>query len=235
MVITLSRQAESGGDEIAESIAASTGLRIADRVVLEQMAQRAGLPVSYLEVFDESVPGPVEALLAEWQTSVSQAVYMRRLVHTLLMLEREDNVIIVGRGGAFVLTNPGTLHARVIAPMPCRVARLMERQSVSQAQAERILRRIDEERQRFIHAIFGADINAPPHYDLVLNTAELSYAAAADILVRAAEHKARQRQLAPTASEDIVARVLHLQRRPHQPRVSEVVWRYCQRRPRTGF
>ncbi len=72
MVITLSRQAESGGDEIAEAIAAATGLRIADRVILEQMAHRASLPVSHLELYDETVPGAIEALVAEWQTSVNQ-------------------------------------------------------------------------------------------------------------------------------------------------------------------
>ena len=235
MVITLSRQAESGGDEIAESIAAATGLRVADRVILEQIAQRAGLPISRLQLFDEAIPGPLEALLAEWQTSVSQASYMRRLVHTLLMLEREDNVVIVGRGGAFVLTNPGTLHVRITAPLPCRVARLMERQSVSQQQAERILRRIDEERQRFVHSIFGTDVNDPTYYDLVLNTAELTYPAAADVIARAAAHKAQQRQALPSAPDEIIARVQRLQSGPHQPRVSEVVWQFCQRRPRSGF
>ena len=182
MVITLSRQAESGGDEIAESIAAATGLRVADRVILEQMAHRAGLPVSYLELYDETVPGPIEALVAEWQTSVNQVAYMRRLVHALLLLEREDNVIIVGRGGAFVLTNPGTLHVRVVAPMPCRVARLMQRQAVSQSQAERILLRLDEERHRFLRSVFGAEADDPTAYDLMVNTAELSYRAAAEII-----------------------------------------------------
>lgn len=232
MVITLSRQVESGGDEIAEIAAREAGLRVADRMILEQMAQQAGIPVAHVRFFDEAAPGAVESLLVEWQTSVSHAVYLRRLVHTLLALEREGNVILIGRGAAFVLMNPGTLHVRVIAPLPCRVARMMERQGLNRVQAERVLRRSDEERARFVQQSFGAQIDNPAHYDLVLNTAELSYSTAAEIIVRAGQRKwVQRREEALESAEDIIARVRDLQRRPQQPRVSRVVWQFCQRRP----
>jgi cytidylate kinase len=174
VVITLSRQAESGGDEVAEIVAREGGLRLADRIILEQMAQYSGIPVAHVRFFDESVHGTIESLLVEWQTSVSHATYLRRLAHTLLALEREGNVVLIGRGAAFVLTNPGTLHVRIIAPLPCRVARVMEQQGLSRVQAERVLHRSDEERARFVQQSFGAQIDNPAHYDLVLNTAEIS-------------------------------------------------------------
>lgn len=233
MVITLSRQAQSGGDEIAELVAGYTGMKLADRVILEQMAQRAGLPLAHVELFDETVPGPIEALMAEWQTSVSQVVYLRRLVHVLLMLEREDNVILLGRGAAFVLTNPGTFHVRIVAPLPCRIARLMERQGVSRSSAERILRRNDEDRARFVRQAFGAEIDHPTHYDLMLNTAEIPLEEAAEIISQAAQRKSAQRQSAPSGPEEIIARLQRLQRRPHEPRVNELVWQFCQRRQRS--
>ncbi len=232
MVITLSRQAESGGDEIAEIVAREGGLRVADRIILEQMAQYSGIPVAHVRFFDESVHGTIESLLVEWQTSVSHATYLRRLAHTLLALEREGNVVLIGRGAAFVLTNPGTLHVRIIAPLPCRVARVMEQQGLTRLQAERVLHRSDEERARFVQQSFGAQIDNPAHYDLVLNTAEISFSTAAELIIRAAQRKSAQRREEPLESaEDIVARVRDLQRRPQQPRVSRVVWQFCQRRP----
>ncbi len=232
MVITLSRQAESGGDEIAELLAGYTGMRLADRTIVEQVAYRSGLPLAHVEIFDEAVPGPIEALVAEWQTSLSHAAYLRRLVHTLLMLEREDNVIVIGRGAAFVLTNPGTFHVRLIAPLPCRIARLMARQGMSRIIAERLLRRADDARARFVRHAFGAEIDDPAHYDMVLNTAEIPLAEAAEIIIGAAQRKSLQRQTALLGPEEIVARVQGLQRRPHAPRVSEVVWQHSRRRPR---
>ena len=54
-------------------------------------------------------------------------------------------------------------------------------------------------------------------------------AAAAEAIALAAQRKAARRQTLSITSEDIVAHVQRLQRRPHQPRVSEVVWEYCRR------
>lgn len=230
MVITLSRQAESGGDEIARLVAERQELQIADRTILERMAREEGLPLADLAVFDEVMPGPVEAVIAEWRSSVSHAVYLRRLVRTLLMLEREDRVLILGRGAAFVLTDPGTLHVRVVAPMPCRVARVVQRRTVSRFEAERMLRASDEVRRRFIRRAFEADIDDLSHYDLALNTAELTVEDAAETVAAAARRKAERRMVPGEPAEDLLSTILRFRRRPRFPRVSEVVWRYCERR-----
>ena len=230
MVITLSRQAESGGEEIAQTLVEAVGLELADRGILERIAQREGLPIAQLAVFDEAMPGPIEAVIAEWRTSVSHGIYLRRLVQALLALERDDNVLIIGRGAAFVLTDPGTLHVRVVAPMPCRVARLVQRKRLSRAEAQRVLRVSDEDRARFVRQSFDADIDAPYHYDITLNTAELRLEDAVEIILLAARRKSRRRSVALETPQDFLSHVMRFQRRPRFPRVSEVTWRHCERR-----
>lgn len=230
MVITISREAEAGGEEIAQLVAEREGLRIADRAILERIAQQEGAPVTLLQLFDETTPGPIESVVMEWRTSWSPASYLRRLLNVLLLLEREDNVLIIGRGAAFVLTDPGTLHVRVIAPLPCRVAGLVQREGLPRGEAERILGRNDEERARFVRQAFGADIQSPIHYDLVLNTAELSIEGAAEILSVAAHRKAARRRLAAETPEDFLSHLSRFRRRPRLPRVSEITWeRYTRR------
>lgn len=230
MVITLSRQAESGGDETARLVAERLSLQLADRVILERMAQREGLPIAQFAVFDEVVPGPLEAVIAEWRTSVSHDVYLRRLVHTLLMLEREDSVLIMGRGAAFVLTDPGTLHVRVVAPLPCRMARLVQREGLSRLAAERILTRSDQVRARFVRRAFDADIDAPCHYDVTINTAELTTDDAAEVVILAAHRKCARRARVQEAPGDLLSHIMRFRRRPRFPRVSEIIWRHCERR-----
>jgi cytidylate kinase len=230
VVITLSRQAESGGDEIALLVAERLGVRLTDRVILERIAQREGLPIAQLAVFDEVIPGTLEAVIAEWRTSVSHDVYLRRLVHTLLMLEREDGVLIMGRGAAFVLTDPGTLHIRVVAPLPCRIARLVQREGVPRSTAERMLTRSDQIRVRFVAQAFDADIDAPCHYDLTINTAELTPEDAAEIAALAAQRKCGRRSATREATEDLLSHMMRFRRKPRFPRVSEIIWRHCERR-----
>jgi cytidylate kinase len=234
MVITVSREAESGAEEIARLAAEREGLQVADRAILERIAQQEGTPVAHLSLFDETAPGTVEALIVEWRTSISQAVYLRRLVHILLLLEREDNMLVMGRGAAFVLTDPGTLHVRMVAPMPCRIALVMQRQGVSRTVAERVLLRSDAERAKFVRQAFGGDIESPAHYDLVVNTAELSAETAAEIISLAAERKS-ERRIAAATPDDFLSRMSRLRRRPRMPRVSEMTWERCQRRPLRPF
>ncbi len=211
-------------------IAEQAGLHVADRAILERIAQREGLPVAQLAVFDEAMPGPIEAVITEWRTSVSHGLYLRRLIQAILSLEREDNVLVVGRGAAFILTDPGTLHVRVVAPMPCRTARLVQRQGIVRSQAQHLLRASDRARARFVRQSFDADIDAPYHYDLVLNTAELALDEAAEIIVLAARRKSEHRLAPPDAPQDFLSHVMRFRRRPRLPRVSEIVWRRCERR-----
>jgi len=230
LVITLSRQAESGGEEIAQAVVDAVGLELADRVILERIAQREGISVAQLAVFDEAMPGPIEAVIAEWRTSVSHGIYLRRLVQALLALERDDNVLIIGRGAAFVLTDPGTLHVRVVAPMPCRVARLVQRKGFFRAEAQRLLRVSEEGRARFVRQSFDADIDAPCHYDITLNTAEIWLEDAVEIILLAARRKSRRRSVALESPQDFLSHIMRFQRKPRFPRVSEVTWRHCERR-----
>lgn len=234
MVITLSRQDEAGAEEIAHALCDLGQLQLADRTVLERIAQREGIPVAQFAIFDDMMPGPIQQVIAEWQSSISHGIYLRRLVHSLLMLEREDNVVIVGRGAAFVLTDPGTLHVRVIAPLPCRVARLVERGNLHRAHAERMLETVEAARARFVRASFNADIDHPYHYDLTVNTAELDPINAAETILAAARRKSLRRSAACDASRDLVTYVVGLRRRPRFPRVSEVTWRRCERRSSTN-
>jgi cytidylate kinase len=228
VVITVSRQAECGGDEIVDLVAQRAGLRVADRAILERMAQQGGLPVAHVARFDEVALGPLEALIAEWQTSISHEHYVRRLATVLLALEREGNVVILGRGAAFLLTDPGTFHIRIIAPMPCRIARLCPRHGIPSIAAERMLRKSDEQRRRFIRHAFDSDIDSPLHYDLAINTAELPLPAAADMIIVGAQRKFLERAAEETG-EDLTARLLRFRHHPRLPRVSAVVWEQSRR------
>ena len=138
--------------------------------------------------------------------------------------------MIIGRGAAFVLTDPGTLHLRIVAPMPCRIARLVQSQDIHRAQAQRLLDASDEARARFVRKSFDADIADENHYDLTLSTAELSPEDAADIVLLAARRKSRQRSLSREAPRDLLTDVMRIQRRPRLPRVSEITWRRIERR-----
>jgi hypothetical protein len=92
------------------------------------------------------------------------------------------------------------------------------------------LRASDRARARFVRESFDADIDAPYHYDLVLNTAELAPEEAAEVILLATQRKSQHRLAPPDAPRDFLSHVMRFRRRPRFPRVSEIVWRRCERR-----
>ncbi|MFB3882603.1 MAG: AAA family ATPase [Armatimonadota bacterium] len=224
MVITLSRETEAGGDEIASLLSERGGLRCADRTLIEEIARREGIPMTAFALFDTLLSAPVEAVLAGFGTPVNRAAYLKRMVRTLLMLEHEDDVVLIGRGAAFVLADPGTLHVRVVAPIPCRVARLIEREGVHPAQARRVLAAGDDARARFVRESFGAEVADPTHYDLTLSTAEISASDAADVILLAARKKAVRRSVTHEIGGALLAHAMG-PRGQVRPRASGTLWR----------
>src|SRR5919199_4414525 len=52
-VVTIARQLGSGGEEIASRVAQRLGARLLDHDLLVRASERSGIPLSYLEDFDE--------------------------------------------------------------------------------------------------------------------------------------------------------------------------------------
>jgi len=68
---------------------------------------------------------------------------------------------------------------RVIAPLEVRVARVAQRDDLSEADARAKVTRIDDERVAFNRQHYNADIRDPNNYDLVVNAGTLSVEGAA--------------------------------------------------------
>jgi hypothetical protein len=86
----------------------------------------------------------------------------------------KDNVIIVGRGGNFLLREvPFALNVRIVAPMEQRLEEIMKRENLSRSAAELFIKKVDKEMSRSVHLIYGKDINNPSAYDLFFDVGVL--------------------------------------------------------------
>src|SRR5215212_471504 len=103
------------------------------------------------------------------------------------------NAVIFGHGAQFILAQvPGVLHVRFIAPLPVRVERLMRRDALSRAEAERRVRDEDQRRANGIRQFYHADWHAPDPFHLILNTALWDEEACIRLVLHAVEERTRQ-------------------------------------------
>lgn len=99
---------------------------------------------------------------------------------------RSGNVVIVGRGGAYVLGNlPGALHVFLRADESTRVKAVMEREHIGEEEARKRVKHTDENRRAYIRQVYGHTWDLPGHYDLVIDTGRLGYPATVEAILAA--------------------------------------------------
>jgi cytidylate kinase len=186
--IALSRQAGSGGAEIARFVGAKLGWPVYDHELLDQIGKEKGLSARLLEYLDER---PIHWLEEAFRTfgstsSSRERDYLRGLLQLIASLGKAGHCVIVGRGAAQVLPAESTLRVRVIAPRRERIAAAQKREGLPPAEAERWVDKHDRERTQFVKECLHVDPDDPFGYDLVFNTGRLSTEECAELIVQAA-------------------------------------------------
>jgi len=208
-VITIGRQFGAGGHTVAEMLAKELHSEILDSRIIDEAAHRLQLPKEEVEAEDEQ-PGSLLArvLLALGSASTEPLIPpeatawtppnaaptfdTRKAVlaitqHVIEEAARSGNVVIVGRGGAYILRDfPGALHVFLRASQAVRVETIMARFKITnQEEAKRRLKQTDENWTSYIKQVYGHDRNLAEHYDLVLDTGRLGYEATVDVILAA--------------------------------------------------
>jgi cytidylate kinase len=179
-VVTISRQRGSLGMETGQRLAQLLGWRLAGRDLINQAARNCGLPEMALAVIDEL------GLLGVRPDAAAQDAYRQAVEGVMGELVGAGQVVIVGRGGQMALHGwPGALHARIIAPLEVRAARLTFRHNISMQAALAQAKASDRARSRYLRLHYQARIDDPNLYDLVINTARLDVEQAARVIFAA--------------------------------------------------
>jgi cytidylate kinase len=196
-ILTISREYGSGGREIGRLVAARLGYQFVDKERLFQDLDQTGKRWGQVaRELDEVCPTVWERY--DWQ----YRGYVARIEALLLEYAAADRVVIIGRGGSFLLQEvPFCLRVRLLAPLEVRLERIMARERLTRAAAARLINRVDADRACYIRANYGSEWDLDQAYDLTLNTGGLTYDQVVDILVEALADKDR------LASSEAMARL----------------------------
>lgn len=197
-IVTISRQFGSLGDEIARDVAARLGLRLVDQDIINEIAQRLGVPAATVNERDEREGTLVSELvrtmrrlypatLAPQEASESQELdetaYLEIIRQLIGEVARENDAVIVGRGAPFLLgAARETIHVLITAPLDMRVERVMSQEGLDRDQAVQRINQVDSNRARYIRRFHREHWLDVSHYDLVLNTGHFSQLQAASLI-----------------------------------------------------
>ncbi len=183
-IITISRGAFSGGQVLAEKVAAALGYRCVSREVLVEASKRYGVPEAKFTEVLESSP--------HWWERWRESMRLYRIVLQAAMCEvaQGGDLVYHGHGGQELF--PGIHHVlkvHLTAPMEFRIQQVRAREGLDEGAAIQYIEQVDKARTRRLQAVFGADWRDPSRYDIVLNIAQMSLDSAAHLIVEAARRE----------------------------------------------
>ena len=168
-MVTISRQAGAGGDEIARLLAEELGWKVLDNDAVERLLVEKGFTRAEAETFEEKEPGLWHRFSSEKEK------YLHFLKMVSYEFARRADCITLGRGGQILFADvPGVIRVRVIAPLQDRVARVRDTSGGDEHRARQTVQHSDNERTGFYRFLFHANWDAPDLYDLIINTHSLS-------------------------------------------------------------
>ena len=201
-LIAISASYGAGGSLIGPAVAERLGVPFVDRAIPLQVAERLRVPVDDAAAHDESAgagnwlermlqgfigletgaPAPLPA------ETVSSEDFHRATEDVLIRQAATGSGVILGRGGVAVLgADPRALRVRLTGPAERRVLQAIRHQGLDRASAEQALRRLDRAHAEYMRRFYGADVDDPKLYHLVVDSTSIEIDTCVELIVAAAE------------------------------------------------
>lgn len=189
LIVTVSRDFGSRGDDIAHALAERLAIPLYDKQILERAAARAHVdPARFegLESFQSSgVSSFIFSLLSG--SGGDLQTYQRALFEAVLELAQRD-CVLVGRGAHLILSGKRTFRVRIVGSRMICAKRVSEELGIPLEAAERKVYEINNKRHKSIECLFKdsyehCSLNYAKNFDLILNTDRISVEGAVPVIM----------------------------------------------------
>jgi len=165
-ILTISRRYGSGARDIGHAVADLLRYKYVDRKrILDDIGKAGQQWGEFAKQYDEKQPSVYERY--KWSFRGFVALNQSQILDYAL----HDNVVIMGRGGNFLLRGiPCAFRIHIKASMEDRIERLLKREGIDAENARWLIRKVDKEMGGAVYLIYGSAWDDPKHYDRVFDT-----------------------------------------------------------------
>ena len=192
--ITISRQFGAGGRTLGERLCERFGFHLVDEFVIDELARKAKVKGDWLTAMEKEASSTLLRLISSIVSSgliyrtptapgedFERKKYKDFLRRVMTTMANEGGYVLLGRGAQIVLQDhPKVLRILLVAEYEDRVKFMVQRYHLSGEEAKKIIKEKETQRTAVATNIFGADIDDPKFYHIVLNTSLIPFDWAAD-------------------------------------------------------
>lgn len=200
IIITIARQYGSGGREIGEIVAKKLGIKLLDKQLITDAANKGNLDESVTKMADESAANSLLYTLAMGSNVLGTTMhfgYKMPLNDKLFLLQSEvikektqdESYVIIGRCADYVLRDQeNVLRIFVYGDLDYRQARLAKRHpELKSSQIIDVINKTDKRRSSYYNFYTGNKWGKYDNYDMAINSSTLGIEGSADLIVACAK------------------------------------------------
>lgn len=194
LILTISREAYCGGDELAKDLAERLGLRYYDREIITLASEKSGIHEDHI---DSAEKKPTNSILY----SVVMSMYSPRGAYVKLDdvftddkiyktqaeiirdMAKDGGCLFVGRCSDYILRhNENCVNIFLRGNAEDRVRRAMEIEGIPEPEAKKLVSRSDKKRKSYYNYYTNREWGSITNYDLMLNLSKLTEQQAIDVI-----------------------------------------------------
>ncbi len=186
-VITVARQFGAGGKTLGTRVAEELDYTLIDEQIVEMVALEADVSPEWVDSIAQEAgsegivkrlirklgpfsKGYVETAIEERPGYINGDLYISLLHKVIPVFAEQDDVVIVGRGGQYILADrPDTFHFLMIANIENRIRFMMDQYQIDRKKAQLVIDKQDKRRSVLYRYFHRTDYEKPELYHMVLN------------------------------------------------------------------
>jgi cytidylate kinase len=184
-VITLSTEPGSGGRIVARRVAERLNIDLFDRDIVKSVAESVHLSDQVIQSIEKERLSGIQDFISVLVDDkyLYPGIYLNHLTKVVSVIAKHGHAIIVGRGANLIIPPEERIAVRIVAPLINRMDNVAREYGVSEEEARRRILNRQKRRASFIRQSFKADVSDFSNYDLIINTANISFDAAVGAIV----------------------------------------------------
>ena len=189
VIVTIGRQYGSGGHAIGARLGELLGIPCYDRELIQLSSEKSGIEAGTLALHDERTSSASLFKIPEKGNRITDQG--TPIVDTLFLaqsqvireLAQKGSCVIIGRGADYVLQDQAELFSVFVsAPVEARVARIAERNHMSESDAEMAVRKVDKQRRTYYEFYTDKEWGAAESYKLTVDSSQFGIEGTARML-----------------------------------------------------
>lgn len=181
MIITIARQCGCGGHEVARILANKLGMELFDKKKLLEEAKQLGQAEEHSNFFNEV---PINSLLYGIAMGFGNTKPMDRSLKLVKAITENKDAIIIGRCANIIYKDSKDVTSvYLFADKEFRIKHLMERDGISEKEAEKYIKEVDEKRTSFHKYCTDTVWGDAKEYQLCLDTGKIGFEKTAEFIM----------------------------------------------------